>query len=308
MKPIRLLQRILMLGETPFVGSALVAQLLSKNQELEIWVTESNVFDNVPEDLKHRVHVLNASTKKDLVEEWRMYSWDTVLHIVSTYEENAIAYKAALRNQRSLVGGSILEIVQSTYLEPLYVEIETDWVFEEIIGGLEEGVDEVDLLYLENYTNRIEVETTNILSKDMQPSHWIFSFIKSLENKTNFGVPCDAKVLRDWIALEDYIEAICVVLSKGNVVGDQYTVVGFNEWTNYDLMLLIGATYDRRESRENGTFKYQLCNDTISCRSSYKETKIGVSYLMLNDTFKPKSMYDIVEQLVLMNSVLVTKA
>lgn len=306
MKPFRSLQRILILGETHFVGRTLMIQLLKQNLEVEIWVTELRVIEDVPNALRHRVHLLKASTQKDLVRAWQIYSWDTVLHIVSTYKENAIGYKTALRNQRGRIGGAILEIVQSTHLEPLYIEIETDWVFDEAIEEIEEEAKEANVLYLEQYVNRITIETTNILSSRMQSNHWIFSFIKSLENKTNFGVPCKAMVLRDWVALEDYIEAIHTILIKGSV-GACYTVVGFNEWTNYDLMLLIGATYDRRESRENGTFKYQLCNELISCRQSYKETKIGLSYLELNSKYVPQAMYDIIDDVIEAPLSLVTK-
>lgn len=306
MKPTRSLQRILIIGETHFVGKTLVVQLLNQYSDIEILVTDESVLNEIEDDLKHRINLLKISDKKDLTKAFWGDSWDTVLHLVSKYRENSIEYKSALQNQRSLIGGAILDIVQSTRLEPLYVEIETDWVFEEVIEELKEGVEEVNVLYLENYTNRIEVDTTNILSKEMQPSHWIFSFIKSLENKTSFGVPCDAMVLRDWIALEDYLEAICVVLSKGDV-GNQYTVVGFNEWTNYDLMLLIGATYDKLEIRENGVFKFQLCNEEIVCRKSYKRTKIGLSFLSLHETYNPKSVYDVVDELIGGPLSLVTK-
>lgn len=306
MKPIRSFQRILIIGETHFVGKTLMIQLLNQYSDLEIWVTDEGVLNEVEDDLKTRVHLLKISNKKDLIDAWRIYSWDMVLHLVSKYKENSIEYKSALHDQRSLLGGAILEIVQSTPLEPLYVEIETDWVFEDEVGGITEDTEEVNVLFLENYINRIEIETTNILSKDMQPNHWIFSFIKSLQNKTSFGVPCDAMVLRDWIALEDYLEAICVVLTKGDV-SNQYTVVGFNEWTNYDLMLLMGTTYDKLEIRENGAFKFKLCNEKIICRKSYKQTKIGLSFLSLDENFRPKSVYDVVEELIGVPLSLVTK-
>lgn len=307
MKPTRLLQRILVLGETSFVGSALVTQLLNENQELEIWVTESNVFDNVQDSLKHRIHLLKISTKKNLIDIWKTYSWEAILHLVSNYKENNLEYKAELYNRRSLVGGSILEIVQSTHLKPLYVEIANDWVFDGVIWRVEEEAEETNILYLENYVNRIGVETTNILSISMQSNHWIFSFIKSLENRTSFGVPCNAMELRDWIALEDYIEAIDVILKKGRI-GQNYNIVGFNEWTNYDLMLLIGATYDKLETRDNGSFKFQMSNEKIRCRQSYEEIKIGLSYLELNAKYTPCIIYDIIDDLIEISVPLITKS
>lgn len=281
-------------------------RLFDENPQLECWVFDNAVFDRIPAKFHGRLNLLDTLNKEMLIKAWKTYSWDAVLHLVSKYEENVVGYKKEIQNQRSLIGGVISKIFSSIGQKPFYVEIETDWMFDDEIDELIEDAKEVNVLFLENYANRIGVETTNILSKKMQPSHWIFSFMKSLENKTRFGVPCNAKVLRDWIALEDYIEAICVILSKGDV-GNQYAVVGFNEWTNYDLMLLIGATYDRLEIRENGVFKFKLCNEEIVCRKSYRQTKIGLNFMSLHETFKPKSVYDIVDELIGVPFSLVTK-
>lgn len=281
-------------------------KLFDENPQLECWVFDNAVFDCIPAKFHGRLNLLNTLNKEMLIKAWKTYSWDAVLHLVSKYKENAVGYKKEIQNQRSLIGGVISEIFSSLGQKPFYVEIETDWVFDKELGGIDEVAEEINVLYLENYAHRICIETTNLLSKYMQANHWIFSFIRSLEDKSNFGVPCNAMVLRDWIALGDYIEAINTILKNGNV-GEKYTVVGLNEWTNYDLMLLIGATYDRLEIRENGAFKFKLCNEKIVCRSSYKETKMGLNFMCLDETFKPKSVYDIVDELIGVPFSLVTK-
>ena len=298
MKPTRSLQRILVIGETHFVGKRLIIQFLKEHQDVEIWVEESAMFNDISKQINRKIHFLEVSNEKNLLEAWQIYSWDIILHLVSNYGENDAEYKIQLANQKSFIGGAVSKLVETTNLKPLYVEIESDWVFSKSVSReLEAEVVENNILYLENYAHRICIETTNILSKDMQPNHWVLSFIASLKSKKKFGVPYGGAILRDWIALEDYVEAIINILKKGSV-GEDYTVIGFNEWTNYDLMLLIGATYDRLEIRENGAFKTQLCNEKIVCRSSYKETKMGVSYIALDDLYSPRSIYDVIEQLV----------
>lgn len=300
MKPSRSLQRILIIGETHFVGKALVVDLLKNNPQLEIWVNASiPTIDDV------RLHVLSDVDQQNLFNAWKAHKWEAVLHVVSKYTANSIAYKAELRSQKSVLGGVLQQLTAETDLKPLYVEIETDWVFGEV-ENIEHVVDEKAIADLENYIPKITIETTNILAVDMQPNHWIFQLIQALESDTCFGVPKEARVLRDWIAKEDYVAAIQTILEKG-VVGKQYNVVGFNEWTNYDLMLLIGAAFDKLKTKENGAFKVNIRNEKIPCRNGYQETKIGICYLGIQENHKPKCMYDIVEQLVLKNSVLLTK-
>lgn len=274
--------------------------LLKNNPQLEIWGDASiSSIDDA------RLRVLNNVNQQNLLNAWQEYRWEAVLHLVSKYTENSVAYKAQLRSQKSVLGSVLQQLTVETDLKPLYVEIETDWVYN---GGetIEEVLDETAIAYLENYPQKISIETTNILAVDMQPNHWIFHLIQALESDACYGVPKEARVLRDWIAKEDYVEAIQTVLKEG-IIGKQYNIVGFNEWTNYDLMLLIGAAFDKLKSKENGAFKVNIRNEKIPCRNGYKETKIGVCYLEIKENHKPKCMYDIVEQLVLMHSSLLTQ-
>lgn len=306
MKSTRSLQRILIIGETHFVGRALIEKLFDENSQLECWLLDSTIYNHLSPQFHSRLHLLNFLNKESLLNAWFTFKWEAVLYIVSNYTENSLYYKSEREYQKSILGWVLREIANESVLQPLYVEIETDWVFSDLEGAIQKSIDKKEISYLEAYPHRISIDTTNILSVDMQSNHWIFNFIRTLKSSNRFGVPCDGVVLRDWISKEDYIEAICVILAKGEV-GSQYTVVGFNEWTNYDLMLLIGATYDRLEIRENGVFKFKLCNEKISCRKSYKQTKIGLSFLSLHETFKPKSVYDIVDELIGVPLSLVTK-
>lgn len=300
MKPSRSLQRILVIGETHFVGKALVMDLLKNNPQLEVWVNASiSTIDDT------RLHVLSNVDQQNLLNAWQVHRWEAVLHLVSKYTENSVAYKVQLRSQKSVLGSILQQLTVKTDLKPLYVEIETDWVYN---GGeaIEEVLDETAIAYLENYPQKINIETTNILAGDMQPNHWIFHLIQALESDACYGVPKEAQVLRDWIAKEDYVEAIQNILKKG-VLGKQYNVVGFNEWTNYDLMLLIGATFDRVRKRENGVFKVNMRNEKVPCRRSYKQTKIGVCYLEIQKNHQPQCMYELVEQFVSRCTPLVTQ-
>lgn len=306
MKPTRSLQRILIVGETHFVGKTLMEKLFDENPQLECWVLDDTIYNHLSLQFHSRLHLLDCLNKESLLEACNLFNWNAILHIVSNYTENSLNYKSEREYQKSTLGWVLREIANKSSLQPLYIEIETDWVFSNLEEMIQKSVNKEDISYLEAYPHRISIDTTNILSSDMQSNHWIFNFIRTLKSRDSFGVPCDGMTLRDWISKEDYIDAICVVLANGEL-GNRYTVVGLNEWTNYDLMLLIGATYDRLEIRENGAFKFKLCNEKIVCRSSYKETKIGLNFMCLDKTFKPKSVYDIVDELIGVPLSLVTK-
>lgn len=297
MNHVRSLRRILVLGELQFVGSALVEQLCRENLELECWFLDEMIFEYISTEFHQRIFILEDFNEDSLLKGFREQLWDSVFHFVSFYSNNSDQYKLDIQFKNQLLG-LVLENLES---KPFYFEVESDWVYNFKEESSEFDVDihvESSVERLKYYKNRINVETTNLLSAHMQPNHWIFNFIESLKEKSSFGVPCQGHVLRDWLFLEDYILALSHILKNGKS-GERYTVVGLNEWSNYDLMLLIGSTYDRLKIKENGSFKAFLCNRELACRKSYNLTKNGLKYFSLNKSHKPLSIYEIIEDLVM---------
>src|SRR6185295_10968162 len=58
--------------------------------------------------------------------------------------------------------------------------------------------------------------------------------------------------VRDWLYVEDHVEAMDLVFHKGNA-GEKYNVGGNNEWKNIDLVKLVCSIMDKKLKRADGT-------------------------------------------------------
>jgi dTDP-glucose 4,6-dehydratase len=58
--------------------------------------------------------------------------------------------------------------------------------------------------------------------------------------------------VRDWLYVEDHVEAMDLVFHKGKE-GEKYNVGGNNEWKNLDLVKLVCSIMDRKLKRAEGT-------------------------------------------------------
>ena len=57
--------------------------------------------------------------------------------------------------------------------------------------------------------------------------------------------------VRDWIHVDDHIEALMLVATQGRI-GETYNIGGHNEWRNIDLVRLICEIMDELEPRKDG--------------------------------------------------------
>jgi dTDP-glucose 4,6-dehydratase len=61
----------------------------------------------------------------------------------------------------------------------------------------------------------------------------------------------DGQQIRDWLYVEDHVEAIWIVMNKGQV-GETYNIGGLNERRNIDIVNRICSILDRKAPREDG--------------------------------------------------------
>lgn len=63
--------------------------------------------------------------------------------------------------------------------------------------------------------------------------------------------------IRDWLWVEDHIEAIDLIFHKGKN-GATYNIGGLNEWKNIDLVYLISSIIDKKLQRNTGSTAQQI--------------------------------------------------
>ena len=82
--------------------------------------------------------------------------------------------------------------------------------------------------------------------------------IQNIVNKKSLPLYGDGKNIRDWLYVEDHVEAIDLILHKGKI-GETYLIGGENEKRNIDLVLKLIKMTDSILGRSEG-FSKKLIN------------------------------------------------
>ena len=76
------------------------------------------------------------------------------------------------------------------------------------------------------------------------PEKLIPLFINNIRNRKPLPVYGKGENVRDWLYVEDHAQAIDLIFHEGKVA-ETYTIGGFNEWKNIDLIKVLVKTVDR---------------------------------------------------------------
>ena len=84
------------------------------------------------------------------------------------------------------------------------------------------------------------------------PEKFIPLMIRNIIQEEPLPVYGDGKNVRDWLYVEDHIEAMDLIFHKGRK-GETYCVGGGNEWKNLDVVHMLCRTVDQKLGRAEGT-------------------------------------------------------
>ena len=102
--------------------------------------------------------------------------------------------------------------------------------------------------------------------------------INSLIKKTKIPVYGNGLNVRDWLYVEDHVEAIDLIFHKG-IIGETYCIGGQNEIKNIDLIKMIIKEYDLIQQNKNSSV------DLIS----FVKDRLGHDYRYAVDISKIKN-------------------
>ena len=84
------------------------------------------------------------------------------------------------------------------------------------------------------------------------PEKFIPLMIRNIIQEQPLPIYGDGGNVRDWLYVEDHIEAIDVIFQKGRQ-GETYCVGGGNEWKNRDVVRVLCSILDKKLGRDEGT-------------------------------------------------------
>lgn len=99
----------------------------------------------------------------------------------------------------------------------------------------------------------ITVNTTNNYGPFQFPEKLIPVVILNALEQKPIPVYGDGQQIRDWLFVEDHVDALLQVLTKG-VVGENYCIGGENEWTNLAIVKKICEILDKEKPLSKGSY------------------------------------------------------
>ena len=301
------MRNILITGGAGFIGSHLVKHFVKKYKNYNIinidkltYASNINFLDEI-NNFKNYTFVQGDVCDLNKLEIiFKKYNISNVIHLAAeSHVDNSL--ENALEFARTNILGTInlLELCRKSWTnnkKNLFYHISTDEVF----GSLDKlGIFNENSKYDPNSpysaskasadhfvrafynTHKLPVIISNCSNNYGPNQHnekLIPTVINSLINKSKIPVYGDGLNVRDWLYVEDHIEAIDLIFHKGST-GETYCIGGNNEFKNIDLIKMIVKEFDNIQQNKNSSIN----------SISYVKDRLGHDYRYAIDISKIKN-------------------
>lgn len=276
------MKSILITGGAGFIGSHLVRLFVNKYPDykiinLDLLTYAGNLanlkdIEDKPNYIFEKADICDQSRVEDI---FKKYDIDSVIHLAAeSHVDRSIT--DPLRFARTNVMGTInlLQIAKEYWKEDfsnnLFYHVSTD----EVYGSLPESgtrflestsydphspysaskasSDHFVRAYYDTYGLPIKISNcSNNYGSYQFPEKLIPLFINNILNKKSLPVYGKGENIRDWLYVEDHVNAIDLIFHSGKI-GDTYNIGGSNEWKNIDLIKIIIKSVDKLIGNSEG--------------------------------------------------------
>ena len=309
------MKNILVTGGAGFIGSHLVKYYVKKYKNYNIinvdkltYASNIDFLDEINEFENYFFVQADICDLKKIEEIFIKYKISDIIHLAAeSHVDNSI--ENALEFAKTNIIGTInlLELSRKNWNKKknnLFYHISTDEVF----GTLNEsGIFSENSKYdphspysaskasADHFvrafydTHKLPVIVSNCSNNYGPNQHkekLIPTVINSLINKTKIPVYGDGLNIRDWLYVEDHVEAIDLIFHRG-VIGETYCIGGMNEIKNIDLIQMIIEEYDLIQQNKNSSIDLiSFVEDRLGHDFRYA---IDISKINNNLGWKPKT-------------------
>ena len=273
------MRNILITGGAGFIGSHLVKHFVKKYKNYDIINVDkltyaSNInFLNDIKNFKNYTFVqadICDLNKMEII--FEKYNISNVIHLAAeSHVDNSIENSLEFAKTNILGTINLLELSRKNWVNNrnnLFYHISTDEVFGSLneIGDFNENSKydphspysaskaSADHFVRSFYdTHKLPVIISNCSNNYGPNQHYeklIPTVINSLINKSKIPVYGNGLNVRDWLYVEDHIEAIDLIFHNGSV-GETYCIGGKNQIKNIDLIKLIIKEFDDLRQNKN---------------------------------------------------------
>ena len=275
---------ILITGGAGFIGSHVVRQMVNKYPNSQIVnldaLTYAGNLNNVADITKApnytfvQVDITDPSIVKALFDQ---HQFDGVLHLAAeSHVDNSIKSPLGFAQTNVMGTLNLLEAARNqwsdNYLDKRFYHISTDEVFGSLgkegafteetaydprspYSASKAASDHFVRAYFHTYDLPVVLSNcSNNYGPAQYPEKLIPLFIKNILENKPLPVYGKGENIRDWLYVEDHVEAIDLILHQGEI-GETYAIGGNNELKNIDIVFKLIEITDRLSNRPKGSSK-----------------------------------------------------
>ena len=313
------MKNILITGGAGFIGSHVVKRFVKKYSDYNIvnldkltYASNLNFLLDISASDNYTFIQADICDFSKIQEVFLKYKITDVIHLAAeSHVDNSIENALEFANTNIIGTINLLELSRKNWNKKnknLFYHISTDEVF----GTLDEsGIFREESRYdphspysaskasADHFvrafydTHKLPVVVSNCSNNYGPNQHkekLIPTVINSLINKSKIPVYGNGLNVRDWLYVEDHVEAIDLIFHRGNV-GETYCIGGNNEIRNLDLIKLIIKQFDSIKKYKNSSIDLiNFVKDRLGHDYRYA---IDISKIRNELGWEPKTSIDI---------------
>jgi dTDP-glucose 4,6-dehydratase len=276
------MKNILITGGAGFIGSHLVKYFVKKYKNYNIinldkltYASNISFLDEIKNFENYLFVQADICDLEQIQEIFNKYKISNVIHLAAeSHVDNSIENALEFAKTNILGTINLLELSRKNWTNNksnnLFYHISTDEVF----GTLDESgifnenskydphspysaskasADHfVRAFYDTHKLPAIISNCSNNYGPNQHKEKLIPTVINSLINNTKIPIYGNGLNVRDWLYVEDHVEAIDLIFHKG-IIGETYCIGGENEIKNIDLIKMIIKEYDLIQQNKNSS-------------------------------------------------------
>ena len=275
------MRNILITGGAGFIGSHLVKYFVKKytnynviNVDKLTYASNVDFLSEISSFKNYKFVQADICDSKIIETIFEKYNISDVIHLAAeSHVDNSIENALEFAKTNILGTINLLELSRNNWSKNknnLFYHISTDEVF----GSLNESgifsenskydphspysaskasADHFVRAYYDTHKLPVIISNcSNNYGPNQNKEKLIPTVINSLINKSKIPVYGNGLNIRDWLYVEDHVEAIDMIFHKGTV-GETYCIGGENEIKNIDLIKLIIKEFDYMKQNKNSS-------------------------------------------------------
>jgi len=265
---------ILITGGLGFIGSNFYNTFKKKYPDYKLVILDSGTYaadeNNIEDFRSSRIIKFSITERERLFKLFENYKFDSVIHFAAeSHVDNSILNPMEFV-QTNIIGTLNLLDASIKYGIKLFYHISTDEVFGHLgpVGSFDEKTaydprspysaskassDHFVRAYYHTYGLPVVISNcSNNFGPNQHQEKLIPTIIKSILNGKPIPVYGNGQNVRDWLYVQDHVDAIDMIFHKGKV-GETYCIGGRNELNNIRLVRLICDKIDNLKQWEQNS-------------------------------------------------------